>query len=135
VILRGRSPAEAVGRVRAFTGQSLGAPAGASILLKLSPTARDAATPADLNAEDAAAKGGDASVRGTHSTVVAGPAQGIAMRFGAGRIVVLGEAAMLSAQVLRDANGTEVKFGMNAAGNDDRQFALNVFHWLSRLLP
>jgi len=24
--------------------------------------------------------------------------------------------------------------GMNTAGNDDRQFALNVFHWLSGLL-
>jgi hypothetical protein len=24
------------------------------------------------------------------------------------------------------------KMGMNAPGNDDRQFALNVLHWLTR---
>jgi hypothetical protein len=25
--------------------------------------------------------------------------------------------------------------GMNAPNNDDRQLALNIVHWLSRLLP
>jgi len=41
----------------------------------------------------------------------------------------LGEAAMLTAQV-DDGH----RFGMNMTGIDNRQFALNVMHWLSRLM-
>jgi len=33
---------------------------------------------------------------------------------------------MLTAQVARGA-----KFGMNSPGNDNRQLALNIMHWLS----
>jgi hypothetical protein len=36
---------------------------------------------------------------------------------------------MLTAQI--EGN---VRFGMQRAGNDNRQFALNTLHWLSRLL-
>ncbi len=134
IILRGRSSSERIAHVRTFTGQSLGLPSGATVLLKLGATARDAATPDDLNAEGEATKGPSRSGRGTHSNAVGGRAQGLAMPFGKGRVVVLGEAALLSAQVLRNSDGTEMKFGMNTTGNDDRQFALNVFHWLSRVL-
>jgi len=59
------------------------------------------------------------------------------MRFGKGRVVVLGEAALLTAQIVTSPDGnpqTQRKFGMNAPGNDDRQFALNVLHWLSGVL-
>jgi hypothetical protein len=58
------------------------------------------------------------------------------MRIGKGRIVVLGEAALLSAQIIRytDREPRDMPIGMNTAGNDDRQFALNVFDWLSGLL-
>ena len=51
---------------------------------------------------------------------------------------MLGEAAMFSAQVVTLPQGDRqvtFKAGMNAPGNDDRQFALNVGHWLSGLLP
>jgi hypothetical protein len=51
--------------------------------------------------------------------------------------VVVGEAAMFSAQLIRyeeDGKTVETKMGMNVPGNDDRQFALNVLHWLSGLL-
>jgi hypothetical protein len=41
---------------------------------------------------------------------------------------------MLSAQMIRYSDGREMRFGMNVPGNDNRQFALNVAHWLSRLL-
>jgi hypothetical protein len=61
----------------------------------------------------------------------AGRAQGIVFGFGNGRVVVLGEAAMLSAQMTGPA-GT--KFGMNRSGIDNRQLALNIVHWLSGLL-
>jgi hypothetical protein len=134
VILHGRGPSEEVQHIRSFTGQSLGVPAGATILMKLSATARDAATPADLDAEDAAARSADASTVGLHSSPVAGRAQGLAMTFGKGKVVMLGEAALFSAQVVRYADGREMKFGMNVPGNDDRQFALNALHWLSGLL-
>ena len=63
-------------------------------------------------------------------TPAAGRAQGIAFRYGQGRVVMLGEAAMLSAQL--GPNGMRV--GMNRPGLDNRQFALNVMHWLSGLL-
>jgi len=58
-----------------------------------------------------------------------GRAQGVALQFGSGRVVVLGEAAMLTAQIGGDGH----PFGMNVPGNDDRQLALNILHWLSRL--
>jgi 2-polyprenyl-6-methoxyphenol hydroxylase-like FAD-dependent oxidoreductase len=60
----------------------------------------------------------------------AGRAQGIALQFGKGRIVVLGEAAMLTAQIA----GKGFPFGMNTPGVDNRQLALNIMHWLSGLL-
>ena len=73
---------------------------------------------------------------GSRSTSAAGRAQGLAMPFGTGRIVVLGEAALLSAQIIRytDPQPHDSKIGMNTPGNDDRQFALNILHWLSGLL-
>lgn len=137
-IIRGRNGSESVRMVRAFTGQSLTVPSGATILMKLSPSARDAATPADMDAEDVAARNADSAKQayGSRSSSAAGRAQGLAMQFGKGRLVVLGEAALLSAQVIRYAGppAHDMKIGMNTPGNDDRQFSLNIFHWLSGLL-
>jgi hypothetical protein len=53
----------------------------------------------------------------------------VAFGFGYGRVVVMGEAAELTAQV---AGGE--KFGMNVPGLDNRQMALNIMHWLTGLL-
>jgi hypothetical protein len=137
-IISGRSNSEKVITIRAFTGQSLTVPAGATILMKLSPTARNAATPADMDAEDSAVRSPQPSTPayGSRSTSAAGRAQGLAMPFGTGRIVVLGEAALLSAQIIHyaDPKPHDTKIGMNTSGNEDRQFALNIFHWLSGLL-
>lgn len=96
-------------------------------------------TPDDLNAEHAAIRGTGAlqETAGSRSSSVAGRAEGIAMRFGKGRIVIFGEAGLFSAQIVRLGYGDqrlEMKFGMNVSGNDNRQFALNVLHWLSGLL-
>ena len=55
------------------------------------------------------------------------------MPFGKGRIAMFGEAAMFSAQVAT-IDGQSFRVGMNAPGSDDRQFALNVMHWLARLI-
>jgi len=109
-ITAGRDGRERVNRVRTFTGQSLKGPAGSVAFLKLADTATD---------------------QGDDGTPVsaAGRAQGLAFAFGKGRVVVLGEAAELSAQLI----GTE-RFGMNVPGLDNRQMALNIMHWLSGLL-
>jgi hypothetical protein len=56
--------------------------------------------------------------------------QGVSLSRDRGRVVVLGEAGMLSAQI--DDQGEPM--GMNAKGNDNQAFALNLFHWLSRAL-
>ena len=123
-ILLGRSDTERVNRIVAFAGQSLSVPPGATVLMKLSPDAREAPNHAALQRErDDAAR----------PLPPAGSAQGVALRFGKGRVVVLGEAALLTAQVYRTPDREE-KFGMNIPGNDDRQFALNVLHWLTGLL-
>jgi hypothetical protein len=132
VILEGREASERLNLVRTFTGQSLGVPQDASILLRFPDTAREAPNTDTLNAAGAAAASGGPHPPGTFS--LAGRAQGLAMTVGKGRIVVLGEAGMFTAQAVVFPPGQEgrnFKFGMNLPGTDDKQFALNVMHWLS----
>jgi hypothetical protein len=113
-ITRGRRSAERVNKIIAFTGQSLKGPASSFAFMKLADTAQDRMPGPDSKPIPAV-----------------GRAQGIAMKFGKGRAVFLGEAAMLSAQL---AGPNQAKFGMNRPGIDNRQLALNVVHWLSGLL-
>lgn len=116
-ITRGRNAGEKISRVIAFTGQSLKGPEGSVAFMKLADSAVDV-TPASEGSEQ-------------KETSAAGHAQGIAFTFGKGRVVVLGEAGMLSAQL---AGPQKMKFGMNRPGLDNRQLALNIMHWLSRLI-
>ncbi|MDG3008100.1 hypothetical protein [Paludisphaera mucosa] len=109
-ITSGRDDSERIRRIQTFTGQSLKGPAGGVAILKLGETATD--------------EGPDGK-----PASAAGRAQGMAFAFGEGRVVVMGEAAELSAQLV----GAE-KFGMNVPGLDNRQMALNIMHWLSGLL-
>jgi hypothetical protein len=113
-ITRGRNDSERVNKIIAFTGQSLKGPPDSVAFMKLADSAVDAMP--GVNNEPASA---------------AGRAQGIAMTFGKGRVVVLGEAAMMSAQL---AGANKMPFGMNRPGIDNRQIALNIMHWLSGLL-
>jgi hypothetical protein len=113
-VTRGRNDSEHVNKVIAFTGQSLKGPANSVAFMKLADTAMDAMPGANTNPVSAA-----------------GRAQGIAMKFGKGRVIILGEAGMLSAQV---AGAQRMPFGMNRPGIDNRQLALNIMHWLSGLL-
>jgi hypothetical protein len=122
-LLRGRGPDEEVKQVVAFTGQSLGVPDGAVALMKLGPGAKEAQSVQELQSST--------------GRPVGGRAQGIALKPGKGRVVIMGEAAMFSAQLIRfehEGKPMEFKMGMNVPGNDDRQLALNIFHWLSGLL-
>jgi hypothetical protein len=123
-IVHGRNASEQVRKVLAFTGQSLTVPEHAAVLLKLGGQATESFDPED---QRKVAQGIPAGTR------LEGRAQGIAMPFGKGRVAVFGEAAMFSAQVAT-LDGQSFKVGMNVPGTDDRQFALNVLHWLARLI-
>jgi hypothetical protein len=102
----GREPSERINRVETFYGQALIGPVGSTAFLRFS----DSATYQSENGQQSAA----------------GWAQGVALGYGAGRVVVMGEAAELSAQLA----GLE-PMGMNVPGIDNRQMALNIMHWLS----
>lgn len=112
-ITRGRNAAERINRIISFTGQSLKGPEGSVAFMKLADTAGDALP--DRNEEVSAA----------------GRSQGLALALGKGRVVVMGEAGMLSAQL---AGTGKLPFGMNRPGFDNRQLALNIMRWLSRVL-
>jgi len=69
----------------------------------------------------------------------AGKAQAIALQFGKGQWLCWGNRHAFSST----ANGTTsplnhgkdvVRMGMNRSGFDNRQLALNIMHWLSKLL-
>ncbi len=124
-IINGRNEKEQVGTVETFAGQSLLGPSEADALLVLADSAVDR-VPIGSKSET---KGGVTTTTfETADTPAAGHCQGLAMSHGKGRVVILGEAAMLTAQI--DANrGT--KFGMNAPGNDNKQFVLNTVRWLA----
>ena len=137
-ILEGRMPGERVDQVRTFTGQSLTGPPGATVLLALQPEDREAADLPTLQQIRQALGGPDARDVLAALSRPALSAQGLAFEHGAGRVVVLGEAGMLTAQIVRfpaDQNREPMRFGLNTAGHDDQQFALNILHWLSRLIP
>ncbi|MEQ1831410.1 MAG: DUF4350 domain-containing protein [Candidatus Eisenbacteria bacterium] len=121
-IVRGRDSTETVHRVVCFTGQSLNGPPGALSLLTLSPRAVDLLVGLGESLEH---------VKPELRQSAAGRSQALALTFGRGRVVVLAEAAMLTAQV---AGRQRTPMGMNAPGNDDRQFTLNVMRWLGGAL-
>jgi hypothetical protein len=109
-ILRGDRAGAGVERVMTFTGQSLDGPPGSDVLLRLPPGAIEYVRSADSLAPQPA-----------------GTAQGLAFERGRGRVVVLGEAALATAQVHR-----RERFGMNSPGNDNRRFVVNAMRWLAR---
>lgn len=137
-ILRGRGADEAVGLVRSFTGQSLAGPAHATILLATLPGDREAVDLDVLNAiRDRLDSGEDPAVVFSDLSTPALPAQGLAFRHGRGRVVVLGEAGMMTAQLIRfppEDDREDFRFGLTTPGHDDAQFVLNVLHWLSGAL-
>ena len=124
-LVRGRPGDPRVRTVVTFTGQSLEGPPGAVKLLELGGQAYDAMVTFEqwqqLDSIPPAMRRG-----------AAGRAQGLAFERGGGRVVVMAEAAMMSAQLA--GPGGRFKVGMNAPGSDDRQFAINVLRWLGRAI-
>jgi hypothetical protein len=125
-ITNGRKPEDRVATVETFTGQSLSVPPGATAFLKLSPTASDRGP---VIREERVGQDVRVHVNYGDPVSAAGRAQGVALEFGKGRVVILGEAAMMTAQI----SGEGEAFGMNVPGTDNRKLALNIMHWLSRL--
>lgn len=124
-ITRGRTASEGINKIITFSGTSLKGPAGSVPFLALGDTAVDVLPPARLKPASA-----DEAPPDHKQVSAAGRAQGIAMESGKGRVVILGEAAMLTAQIAPQG----FRFGMNLPGYDNRQLALNIMHWLSGLL-
>lgn len=122
-ITRGRDEKERVRTATTFAGQSLSIPPGAVSLLTLGTTA---------------VEGPSREFPAPDNLPVAGRSQGLALTAGKGRVVILGEAGMFSAQVLttREAGKepTVMRFGMNVPGSDNVQLALNVLRWLAGAL-
>lgn len=134
-IITGRGADERVGSVTAFTGQSLAGPEGATVLLPITTGAREAPDlPALQRINDRITAGEDPGAVIAELSAPALPAQALAFQHGEGRVVVLGEAGMLSAQRARFPDGREIWFGMNVAPGNAR-FGLNILHWLTGLLP
>ena len=114
-ILTGRDETERIRRVGTFTGQSLVGPPDSEILLRLGREAVE-----------------EASTGNKVKAPVGGRAQALALKRGRGRVVVLGEAAMLTSQL---SGAEKVRWGgLSNPKLDNEQLALNILHWLSGLI-
>lgn len=127
-ITQGRDSSERISRIISFTGQSLKGPQGSVPFLNLAESSYDV-VPDSIWEEKEWVFFTNTYTRFADPVSAAGRSQCVALEFGNGRVVVLGEAAMLTAQVVKDE-----RFGMQVPGIDNRQLALNIMHWLSRLL-
>lgn len=112
-IVDGFPDAPPVNRVVTFGGQALVPPPGAAALLVLSPSATEVA------------RKGDPATSGAS---VAGLAQAVALERGRGRVVVLGDVALLTMSEVGDGQPT----GLSWAGTNNERFVRYALRWLSR---
>ena len=120
-ITKGRDKSETVETVVTFTGQGFQIPADATSILTFD--------------ENYYALLPDTAWVFTDTTPkinVKGWSQGAYKKFGKGRVVAFGEAAMFSAQL---AGPDQRKVGMNSANApENHRLLLNIIHWLDGLL-
>lgn len=114
-ITRGRNIRERVPGVMTGVGLSLKGPNGSAAILELADTVFD-------------------HLPNGEKIPAVGRAQGVAFKFGKGRVVVLGEAAVISGQATGRPGRNIDRWGRHSPGINARQFALNIMHWLSGLL-
>lgn len=120
-VTTGYKAGEEINKVVTFTGQSLAGSNNATSLLTFGEGATEI-RPDSIWVED-----GQNYINFAAPVSVEGLSQAIAIEYHNGRVVILGEAAMLSAQKLFMR-----KFGMNSVKDaDNRQLALNIIHWLA----
>jgi len=113
-----------VTKVISFTGQGLKGPDVATSLLDFSKHAYY--QPMQLIQQR---KGNDLDIKVKFGKPVSaqGWSQALAFPSGKGRVIVTGEAAMLTAQ--KDPLKNQ-RFGMNYGNNDNKQLLMNMIHWL-----
>ncbi|MGV8929520.1 MAG: DUF4350 domain-containing protein [Brevundimonas sp.] len=134
-ILTGRQ-GEQIAHVHTFTGQSLSPPPGAVVLLPMRTGYFEAADRDILGQiRERLGEGSPPSValEGLATPIVDG-AQGLAMSWGRGRLVVLGEAGFMTAQRIvfpPETGHADMRFGLSTTDNDNPRFVLNLLHWLA----
>lgn len=119
-ITRGRNDEEKISNINTYLGQSLQVPEGAGFI-KLSDNAYDK----DPTTNE--------------KRLVSGHFQAAGLAYGKGRVVVMGEAAMLTVRfyLRKDHQSKESvweSFGMDPRKNDNKQLLLNIMHYLSDLI-
>lgn len=118
-ITEGRNISESVDSIYSFTGEAFRIPGDAMPVLLLNKNFVSLLPDTAWNFKD-----------DTPKISVAGWCQGAVKKYGDGRVVVWGEAAMFSAQLANNS-----RFGMNAPyARDNLQLLLNIIHWLDRKL-
>jgi hypothetical protein len=119
VLTKGRNDQETVTSLQTFTGQAFEVPTGAQkiVVLNSDYTVKLPETAWDFK-KDTPEVSGDGLVQGAY------------LKYGKGRIVVFGEAAMFTAQLQGKS-----KVGMNQkTASQNAQFLLNTIHWLDGIL-
>lgn len=120
-IITGYKTGEEINKVVTFTGQSLAGNANTKSLLTFDKGAMGIRPDSIWTFE------GENYIKFAKPISVEGLSQAIALEYHKGRVVILGEAAMLTAQKLFGR-----KFGMNSSEDaDNKQLALNIMHWLT----
>jgi hypothetical protein len=123
-ILQGRAPEEAVDRVVSFTGTAFFPSSGVEPLLVFGPTATGVVV---LAGNVRGAPAGEYPLFALGGWLLGG-----SRRIGQGRVVLLSEAAMCSAQI---AGQQRIPGGFNMPfAERNAQFCLNVAHWLMGLM-
>lgn len=121
LITNGKDKNEKVDSLLAFTGQGFIAPSNATIITSFTNEYRIYFPEIAWQISDS-----------TASIPAIGLAHAAYLPFGNGRIVVVGEAAMFTAQL---AGPQRIKVGMNhPRAVQNPQFLLNIIHWLDRKL-
>ena len=116
-LTNGRNSSETISKVVTFTGQAFQIPDEAKSVLRLDERY--------MLLESDTAWVFDASTR---KTPVNGWSQGAFMKYGEGRVVMFGEAAMFTAQL---AGPTQARVGMNSDfAEENYKLLLNIIHWL-----
>jgi len=116
-ITNGRNTNEIVNKVVTFTGQAIRSPPEATSILRFDDRY--------LLMETDTAWVFDSRTR---YTPIKGWSQGAYLKYGKGRVVMFGEAAMFSAQL---AGQNKIRIGMNSDyAEENYKLLLNIIHWL-----
>jgi hypothetical protein len=116
-ITNGRNADERVNKVVTFTGQAFKLPAGATSIVRFDEKylLMESDTAWVFNSR-------------TKYTPIKDWSQGAYMKYGKGRIVMFGEAAMFTAQL---AGASQTRIGMNSDyAEENYKLLLNIIHWL-----